>query len=90
MGKWDLRQRLELPEEGLPGETLVEIMGDDRVLIEGHKGVREYSRERIGVNVKFGMVTVCGNGLTLRCMTREQLIITGKIQGISLTRRDGK
>ena len=90
MRKLDLWQRLDLPEEGLPGETLVEIMGDSRVLIEGHRGVREYSREKIGVNVRFGTVTVCGHGLTLRCMTREQLIITGKIQGIALARRDSK
>lgn len=90
MGKWDLWQRLELPEESLPGETMVELMGNGRVLIEGHRGVREYSRERIGVNVRFGVVTVCGHGLSLRCMTREQLIITGEILGICLTRREGK
>ena len=33
MGKLDLWQRLELPGEGLPGETLVEIMGDGPVTI---------------------------------------------------------
>ena len=90
MGKLDLWQRLELPGEGLPGETLVEIMGDGRVLIEHHRGVREYSRQKISVNVAFGTVSVCGHGLNLRCMTKDQLVITGKIQGITLLRREGR
>ncbi|MBQ7129913.1 MAG: sporulation protein [Oscillospiraceae bacterium] len=82
-----LWERLDLPGEAIPGQPLVEIAGDSRVLIEQHRGVREYSRERIGVNVKFGVVQVCGSCLELRRMTREQLVIRGKIDGISLLRR---
>ena len=77
----------ELPGELLPGQSLVEISGDCRVLIENHAGVIEYSRERIGVGVKFGQVTICGCGLELCRMTREQLIIRGRIDAVSLTRR---
>ena len=90
MGKSDLWERLELPGESLPGQVLVEILGDNRVLIEHHRGVCEYSQERIGVNAKFGIVVVYGSQLELRSMTRAQLIITGKIDGISLKRRDCK
>ena len=88
MGKLDLWKQLELPGESLPGQVVVEIMGYDRVLIEHHRGVREYSRERIGINVKFGVVTVCGTRLALSCMNREQLVITGQIEGVMLSRRD--
>ena len=77
MGKRDLWDRLDLPGESLPGQVVVEITGENRVLIEHHCGVREYSRERIGVKVKYGMLQVCGNCLELRCMTREQLVISG-------------
>lgn len=88
MGKHDLWDRLDLPGESLPGQVLVEISGDNRVLIEHHCGVREYSRERIGVKVKYGMLQVCGNCLELRCMTREQLVISGRIDCIVLKRRN--
>lgn len=84
---WD---RLELPGEALPGQPLVEIAGDGRVLIENHRGVREYSRERIGVKVKFGLVQICGSCLELRCMTREQLVISGRIDMVQLKRREGR
>lgn len=88
MGKHDLWDRLDLPGESLPGQVLVEISGENRVLIEHHCGVREYSRERIGVTVKYGMLQVCGSCLELRCMTREQLVISGKIDCIVLKRRN--
>lgn len=82
---WD---RLDLPGESLPGQVLVEITGENRVLIEHHRGVREYSREQIGVNVKYGVVQVCGSCLELRYMTKEQLVISGKINCVQLMRRE--
>lgn len=88
-GRFDLWEQLDLPGESLPGQVVVEITGDNRVLVEHHRGVREYSRECIGVNVKFGVVQICGRCLQLRCMTKDQLVISGKIDGVTLKRREG-
>jgi len=77
----------ELSAEPLPGQPIVEIAGDRRVLIENHFGVKEYSREKITVKVKFGFVCVCGCQLELLRMTKEQLVICGRIDGITLQRR---
>ena len=87
MGRNDLWEQLDLPGECLPGQVLVEIAGENRVLIEHHRGVREYSRERITVNVRYGLVQICGNCLELRCMTKAQLIISGSIDSVTLKRR---
>ena len=70
-----------------PGQPIVEIAGDRRVLIENHFGVKEYSREKIGVKVKYGLVCVCGCNLELIRMTKEQLIISGRIDAVTLIRR---
>ena len=89
--KQDLLSRLtadlELPGEILPGQSLVELAGDSRVLIENHRGVTEYSRCRIGATVSFGQVLVCGENLELARMTQRQLVITGKVEGVTLVRR---
>ena len=82
----NLWEALDLPGETFPGQVLIEIAGESRVLIEGHKGVREYSREQIGIHVRYGTVMVCGSCLELRCMTRDQMIITGKIDAVELRR----
>ena len=86
-GRYDLLDRLDLPGVTLPGQVLVEIAGENRVLIEQHRGIREYSPERIGVCVRYGVVEICGAGLELKCMTKDQLIISGQIDCVTLIRR---
>ena len=83
-----LAEEAELSMESLPQQPIIELAGDRRVLIENHCGVKAYSREKILVRVQYGYVCVCGCGLELRRMTREQLVIRGKIDGITLHRRD--
>lgn len=77
----------DIHAQPMPGIPLVELAGDRRVLIENHFGVREYSRERIGVKVKFGLVVVCGRELELSRMTRQQLVIRGTVETVTLERR---
>lgn len=67
---------------------IVELSGDRRVLIENHLGIMGYSTERILVKVKYGCVCICGCGLTILRMSREQLVIRGRIDGIALQRRE--
>lgn len=77
----------DLPGLPLPGVPLVELAGDRRVLIENHGGVTEYGSCRIQVQVRYGQIAVCGRDLQLARMTREQLVISGKIDSVTLCRR---
>lgn len=70
----------------LPGQPIVEIAGDRRVLIENHLGVKAYGREKIVVKVKYGALCVCGCGLEMMRMSREQLVIQGRIDAVTLQR----
>lgn len=87
----DILRRIaqQTQDQLLPGQCLVELAGTGRVLIENHRGVRAYSRECILVKVDFGCVRVWGSCLELAKMTREQLVILGRIEGVRLLRRDG-
>lgn len=77
----------DLQGELMPGQPLVELFGDRRVLIEHHGGVTEYGREKIQVRVKYGFLCICGGCLELARMTAEQLVITGRIDTVTLIRR---
>ena len=70
----------------LPGNTVVEIAGYQRILIENHRGVIQYSREQISVRVKFGQIIINGSGMTLAQMTGFRLVICGCIDGVTLLR----
>lgn len=76
----------DLPDEAMPGHSLLEIIDDRRVLIEHHKGVTEYQPMRIRVQVDFGSICVCGNDLQLARMTKGQLVICGRIESIQICR----
>ena len=78
---------VDLSGEPLPGVPVVEVAGECRVLIERHGGITEYSRERISIKVSYGNICVCGCGLELTRMTREQLVISGRIDAVQLLRR---
>lgn len=81
-----LLQGMDLSGESAPMQPVLELCGERRVLIENHFGVSEYSLERICVKVRFGQVVICGCELHLRKMQGQVLVITGKIDHISLER----
>lgn len=82
-----LAEEAEIGGDSISLRPIVEIAGGERVLIENHSGVMGYSTERILVKVKYGCISVCGCGLELLRMTREQLVICGRIDAVSLHRR---
>ncbi len=77
----------DLPDASLPGQPLLELYGDRRVLIEHHGGVTEYGREKIQVRVRYGYLCICGSCLELARMTGDQLVIRGVIESVSVVRR---
>ncbi len=83
-----LADGMDLRDEPMPGRSIVELCGNDRVLIERHGGVVSYGMCEICVRVSYGVVQIHGCGLRLGKMTKEQLVICGRIDRISLTGRD--
>lgn len=81
-----LTNAADLPDEPIPGQPLIEISGCNRVLIEYHAGVIDYSREQICVRVKYGQVCISGQCLELMRMSKEQVIISGKIECVRLVK----
>lgn len=80
-------ENTDMEGEPLPGQSIVEICSDSRVLIENHCGVKAYNAESVCINLKFGTVSVFGRNLELRQMSKEQLVIYGCIDRIDLCRR---
>ncbi len=72
--------------ESLPHQPILELCSDNRIWIENHRGVREYTKEQICVAVRYGQICICGSGLHLRKMQGRMLVITGNIESISVVR----
>lgn len=80
----------ELTDEVLPGQPVVELLGEGRVLVEGHKGVAAYSDQEIVVKTKLGVVKIAGCNLKLTNMCTHRLVITGSVSCVHLAGRKGK
>ena len=67
------------------GSSCIELSGNREVLIEGSKGVLEYSPETIRVNTADMILSVFGRGLDLRCISESALIIDGFVTRLEFT-----
>ena len=81
-----LAEEAEKTAAAIPAKSIIEIVEDGRVLIENHFGVVAYSQECISVKVKYGCVHICGHRLEIMRMTKDQLVIFGRISQIMLQR----
>ena len=63
---------------------LIEIYGDMRVLVENHLGIQAYNYEEILIRTRIGVIGVHGECLNLRNMSKEKLVITGKIFSVNI------
>ena len=80
-------EQAALSQESVPEYPIIEISGEHRVLIENHQGVAAYGKEQILVNVKFGIICICGRNLEILRMTKEQVVIHGSIDSVNIKRR---
>lgn len=82
----NLTGKLAITSQSLPGVPIVEIADGRRVLVENHRGVTEYGDKQIAVLVRFGKIVVSGSNLELGFMSKQQLIICGCIESVSIVR----
>jgi len=68
-------------------QPLIEMCGNQRVLIENHLGILRYESSDIHIKVSFGYVCVKGDGMRIARMCRGKLIISGSIDSVVLHRR---
>ena len=79
---YELADKLELPEDVLLGSAKLTVTGGRSAVIENHRGVLEYTAERIVVAVPRGQVCLDGTGLRLKAMNKNELLVGGRIRNI--------
>lgn len=79
----DIAERFELPAE-TAGVVKMTVVGRHRMLVENHKGILEYARDRIEVSGGKLRIRIIGDGLELCAMDRDALLVTGTIVSLEL------
>lgn len=73
-----------LPPEVMLRLPLIMMVGGKSFILENHKGILEYSRERIRIRLLKGELTLLGRDLVIRSISQEEIQIQGEILGITL------
>ena len=72
----------------IPGETVglprVEVVGQHEARMENHRGILAYGKEEIVVSGGKLLVRFRGEGLELKAMTENELLITGTVFSVEI------
>ena len=69
-------------QDALSGAGKLSVTAGRRALIENHRGILEYSRERIAVSFGKERLSLYGRELRIVAMNRRELLICGELQEI--------
>lgn len=77
---------IDVPDQTLPGIPIMEIYGDRRILIEGQCAVIQYGLNCIRLRNQCGIVSVCGCDLCMAELSSDRLVVTGRVESVSITK----
>lgn len=73
-----------MPEEVVSNVPKITIIGFNETLIENYKGILEYEEIYIRINTHIGIINISGFNLNLEQMSKDDILVTGKIDSITL------
>lgn len=73
---------LELPKEIVLNIPKLTMVGNGNLIIENYKGIIEYDNTRVRVNTGSGIIKITGNGLVIKEITSENILVDGKISSL--------
>lgn len=83
-GKRKIDKWLEMPTEIVSNEPKITILGFNEMLIENYKGILEYEEIYIRLSTHIGIININGFNLNLEQMTGDDILVTGKIDSMTL------
>ncbi len=73
---------LEIPSDVMLDLPKIVLVGNLQVFIENHRGIVEYTSDVVRVIVGEGEIGIAGQGLSIRNITGDEIIVEGKIKSL--------
>lgn len=80
----ELSEILELPLDVSMDLPKVTIVGDLGVLIQNHRGLIQYSPEKIVIGVGKGQIAILGRSLQIEEVSKEDMIVRGTLGSVQM------
>lgn len=84
-GRWRnrLAGALDLPRDVVVDLPKVTVIGYLQVTVENHRGIIEFTPQRVRIAAGEGAVEIHGQDLTLRCILPDEIILDGRIEAVN-------
>lgn len=76
---------LELPKELVLNLPKITIVGNKDMMIENYKGVMEFDSAVMSIKAGSCIIKITGEGLMIKEITSEDIILSGEIHGLEFT-----
>ncbi|KAB2952283.1 sporulation protein YqfC [Heliorestis acidaminivorans] len=73
---------LEMPKDVLMDYPKLTMIGNVQLVLENHRGIVEYSEEKMRILVTGGQVEIRGQQLILKTILPEELVVEGRIKEV--------
>ncbi|TYP54976.1 sporulation protein YqfC [Thermosediminibacter litoriperuensis] len=73
---------LELPKDIVLDLPRITVTGKVGAFIENHKGILEYSSDRVCINTKLGPLVIKGQDLIIKSVVADEIVVEGKIRSL--------
>lgn len=74
---------LEIPGDLVLDLPKISMLGRQELYIENHKGIIEYSKKRLRINLARGFIEIQGDELEIKALLPDEMKIIGEIKQIS-------
>lgn len=78
-----LTHALDIPTEVVTNMPVITLIGNKEINIENFSGLLEYTRQKIRLNTRAGILVIDGIELEAKNMTAERICIKGNILHIT-------
>ncbi|KKM11057.1 sporulation protein [Clostridiales bacterium PH28_bin88] len=74
---------LELPHDIVMDLPKITLVGNLQVHMENHRGIIEYTTEKVRVSINTGEVVIDGRELVLRHILPDQIMVEGRVRAVT-------
>ncbi|MGN1400753.1 MAG: sporulation protein YqfC [Bacillus sp. (in: firmicutes)] len=74
---------IDLPQDVMMDLPRVTIIGQLHIYIENHRGLLAFSEEEIKLSLSQGQLSIKGEGLIIKAILPEEILLEGKIHSVS-------
>lgn len=76
----------EIPQDALLNLPRITLIGDSQLYLENHRGIIQYTSERIRVSILGGQLEILGQEMFLKNIKPDEIAVHGTINQLSFAK----